>query len=69
MRLLIPMVKALTGKLGVFTVSEAMEAIGGNAYIEESILPRLLRDCQVLPIWEGTTNILTLDAMRACNSR
>ena len=64
-RLLIPMVKALTGKLGVFTVSEAMEAIGGNAYIEESILPRLLRDCQVLPIWEGTTNILTLDAMRA----
>ena len=64
-RLLIPMVKALTGKLGVFGVSEAMEAIGGNAYIEESILPRLLRDCQVLPIWEGTTNILTLDAMRA----
>jgi alkylation response protein AidB-like acyl-CoA dehydrogenase len=64
-RLLIPMAKALTGKLAVFGVSEAMEAIGGNAYIEESILPRLLRDTQVLPIWEGTTNILALDAMRA----
>jgi alkylation response protein AidB-like acyl-CoA dehydrogenase len=64
-RMLTPMVKALTGKLGVFGVSEAMESIGGNAYIEESILPRLLRDVQVNPIWEGTTNILTLDMLRA----
>ena len=64
-RIAIPMAKALSGKLAIFTVSEAMEAIGGNAYIEESILPRLLRDCQVLPIWEGTTHILTLDALRA----
>ncbi len=64
-RLMIPMAKAVTGKLGVFCVSEAMEAIGGNAYIEESIMPRLLRDVQVLPIWEGTTNILALDAQRA----
>lgn len=64
-RLLTPLVKALTGKLGVFGVSEAMESIGGNAYIEESILPRLLRDAQVNPIWEGTTNILTLDVLRA----
>ena len=64
-RLLIPLAKALTGKLGVFGVSEAMEAIGGNAYIEDSILPRLLRDVQVLPIWEGTTHILTLDVLRA----
>jgi len=64
-RIAIPMAKALSGKLAVFAVSEAMEAIGGNAYIEENILPRLLRDCQVLPIWEGTTHILTLDALRA----
>lgn len=65
MRIAIPIAKALSGKLAVFAVSEAMEAIGGNAYIEESILPRLLRDCQVLPIWEGATHILTLDALRA----
>jgi len=64
-RILIPMAKILCGKLAVQIVSEAMEAIGGNAYIEESILPRLLRDCQVLPIWEGTSNILSLDVMRA----
>ena len=64
-RLLIPMAKILSGKLAVQMVSDAMEAIGGNAYVEESILPRLLRDCQVLPIWEGTSNILSLDVMRA----
>lgn len=65
LRILTPMTKAVTGKVATGFVSEAMEMIGGNAYIEESPLPRLLRDAQVLPIWEGTTNILVLDALRA----
>lgn len=64
LRILTPIVKAVTGKLAVPCVSEAMELIGGQGYIEESPLPRLLRDAQVLPIWEGTTNILVLDALR-----
>ena len=63
-RILTPIAKAVTGKLAVPCVSEAMELIGGNGYIEESPMPRLLRDAQVLPIWEGTTNILVLDALR-----
>jgi acyl-CoA dehydrogenase len=63
-RILTPMAKAVTGKLAVPCVSEAMELIGGNGYIEDSPMPRLLRDAQVLPIWEGTTNILVLDALR-----
>ncbi|HWW61241.1 MAG TPA: acyl-CoA dehydrogenase family protein, partial [Thermoanaerobaculia bacterium] len=67
LRILTPMVKAVTGKLAVPCVSEAMELIGGNGYIEESPLPRLLRDAQVLPIWEGTTNILVLDTLRVAN--
>jgi len=66
-RFLTPVVKAVTGKVAVPVVSECMELIGGNAYIEESPLPRLLRDAQVLPIWEGTTNILALDALRAAH--
>lgn len=64
LRLLTPIVKAVTGKLAVPCVSEAMELLGGNGYIEESPMPRLLRDAQVLPIWEGTTNVLVLDALR-----
>ena len=45
--------------------SEALEAFGGAGYLEDTGLPRLLRDAQVLSIWEGTTNILSLDALRA----
>lgn len=63
-RLMTPMAKAISGKFVVFATSEAMEAIGGNAYIETSILPRLFRDGQVLPIWEGTTIIQSLDILR-----
>jgi len=64
LRMLTPVVKAVTGKLAVPCVSECMELIGGNGYIEDRVMPRLLRDAQVLPIWEGTTNILALDTLR-----
>lgn len=64
LRSLTPLAKATTGKFAVFAASEAMELIGGNAYIEEHILPRLLRDAHVMPIWEGTTNIQSLDFLR-----
>ena len=57
--------KAISAKLSVFCASEAMELIGGNAYIEDTIVPRLLRDAQVLPIWEGATHILTLESLRS----
>src|SRR5262249_17370039 len=42
-----------------------LEAFGGAGYVEDTGLPVLLRDAQVLPIWEGTTNVLSLDALRA----
>lgn len=65
LRLVTPLAKLYTGKQAVAVVSEAMEAIGGIAYLEETGFPRLLRDAQVLPIWEGTTNVLALDVLRA----
>ena len=68
LRILTPIVKAVSGKIAMPCVSEAMELIGGNGYIEESPMPRLLRDAQVLPIWEGTTNILVLDALRVMHN-
>lgn len=64
LRILTPMIKAHTGKLAVRHASEAMELHGGNGYIEDFVTARLLRDAQVLPIWEGTTNILILDTLR-----
>lgn len=63
LRLLTPIAKSLTAKQAVAVVSEAIEAFGGAGYVEDTGLPALLRDTQVLPIWEGTTNVLALDAL------
>lgn len=64
LRLLTPLAKLWTAKLAVAMTSEAIECFGGAGYIEDSGLPQLLRDAQVLPIWEGTTNVLSLDVLR-----
>ena len=64
LRLLTPLAKLWTGKLAVRIASEACEAFGGAGYIENTGMPLLLRDAQVYPIWEGTTNVLALDALR-----
>lgn len=63
LRFITPIAKLLTAKQCVTCVSEAIEAFGGAGYIEDTGLPLLLRDAQVLPIWEGTTNVLSLDAL------
>ena len=64
-RLATPIIKATTGKQTVPLVSEALEAFGGAGYVEDTGLPRILRDAQVIPIWEGTTNVLSLDTLKA----
>ena len=65
LRALTPLAKLTTGKQAVSIASEAVECFGGAGYVEDTGLPRLLRDAQVLPIWEGTTNVLALDLQRA----
>ena len=44
--------------------AEALECLGGNGYIEESILPRLYREAPLNSIWEGSGNVNALDVMR-----
>jgi len=44
---------------------EAMEVLGGNGYVEESVMPRLYREAPVNSIWEGSGNIMCLDVLRA----
>jgi alkylation response protein AidB-like acyl-CoA dehydrogenase len=65
LRLLTPLAKLFTAKQAVAGVSEVLECFGGAGYLEDTGLPRLLRDTQVLSIWEGTTNVLSLDVLRA----
>lgn len=63
LRILTPIAKATTGKQAAAGVSELIEAFGGAGYVEDTGIPVLLRDAQVLPIWEGTTNVLSLDLL------
>lgn len=65
LRVLTPIAKLYTGKMNVLCASEILESFGGAGYIEDTGLPRLLRDGQVLSIWEGTTNVLSLDMLRS----
>jgi alkylation response protein AidB-like acyl-CoA dehydrogenase len=65
LRALTPLAKAATARLAVDAASQACEMLGGNGYVEEWVTPRLLRDAQVLPIWEGTSNVQALDLLRA----
>lgn len=60
----IALAKLYTAKQAVAVTSEAIECFGGQGYMEDTGLPRLLRDAQVLPIWEGTTSVLSLDVVR-----
>ncbi|MFZ5555987.1 MAG: acyl-CoA dehydrogenase family protein [Pseudomonadota bacterium] len=68
LRVLTPVAKLLTARQAVQVLSEVVEAFGGAGYVEDTGIPVLLRDAQVLPIWEGTTNVLALDALRAADA-
>uniref|UniRef100_A0A7S1PI99 Acyl-coenzyme A oxidase n=1 Tax=Percolomonas cosmopolitus TaxID=63605 RepID=A0A7S1PI99_9EUKA len=63
-RILTPLAKMYTGKVAVPLISEGLECIGGQGYMEDSGIPAILRDAQVLPVWEGTTNVQALDVLR-----
>jgi putative acyl-CoA dehydrogenase len=46
-------------------VGEALECLGGNGYVEESIMPRLFRESPLNGIWDGSGNVICLDVLRA----
>ena len=64
-RLVTPAAKYWICKRGPMLAAEAMEVLGGNGYVEESLMPRLYREAPVNSIWEGSGNIMCLDVLRA----
>jgi putative acyl-CoA dehydrogenase len=45
--------------------AEALECLGGNGYVEESMMPRLFRESPLNGIWEGSGNVICLDVLRS----
>ena len=74
LRLLTPVAKAVCSKRAIAGLQECTEALGGLGYLEEPgeqrfNVARLLRDCAVLAIWEGTTDVMAADTVRVMMGR
>jgi putative acyl-CoA dehydrogenase len=52
-------------KRGPSHANEALECLGGNGFVEDSLMPRLYRDAPLNSIWEGSGNVAALDVLRA----
>lgn len=66
-RIALPIAKYWVTKRTSEVVREALECLGGNGYVEESIMPRLYRESPLNAIWEGSGNVIALDVLRAAS--
>jgi putative acyl-CoA dehydrogenase len=64
-RIALPLAKFWVCKRTPFMVAEALECLGGNGYVEESVLPLLYREAPLNSVWEGSGNVNALDVLRA----
>ncbi|QEA11697.1 acyl-CoA dehydrogenase family protein [Comamonas flocculans] len=64
-RILVPAAKYLVCKRTPYFVTEALESIGGNGFVEETITARLYREAPLNGLWEGSGNVICLDVLRA----
>jgi alkylation response protein AidB-like acyl-CoA dehydrogenase len=68
-RLLTPLTKLSCARQGIWGASELLESFGGAGYMEDTGIPRVFRNVHVNTIWEGTTNVLAHDVLRALANR
>ena len=64
LRLSTALAKYLTAEYAIAASRAALELIGGNGYTSDYPVARLLRDAQVLTVWEGPANIQALEMLR-----
>ncbi|MCX5527252.1 acyl-CoA dehydrogenase family protein [Streptomyces bobili] len=65
LRIAVPAAKYWVTKRCTPVVVEAAECLGGNGYVEESGMPRLVRESPLNSVWEGAGNVQALDVLRA----
>ena len=64
-RLAVAVSKFWVSKRTAPLVAEALECLGGNGFVEHSMMPRLYREAPLNSIWEGSGNVIALDVLRA----
>ncbi|MEV7884669.1 acyl-CoA dehydrogenase family protein [Streptomyces sp. NPDC002817] len=65
LRIAVPAAKYWVTKRCPPVTLEAAECLGGNGYVEDSGMPRLVRESPLNSIWEGAGNVQALDVLRA----
>lgn len=63
-RIGVALAKFLSNKLCPGVTYEAMEALGGMGYVEDTPMPLLYREAPLNSIWEGSGNVICLDILR-----
>ncbi|KZV98813.1 acyl-CoA dehydrogenase/oxidase C-terminal [Exidia glandulosa HHB12029] len=69
LRFLTPVAKSFTAERAAPQIQACMSSLGGQGYMEETGIGRLIRDSLVETVWEGTGAVLSLDMLRANNSK
>lgn len=69
LRLVTALAKYMTAEDAIRAAQRALEIIGGNGYTQDYITARLVRDAQVLTVWEGPANIQALELLRLLGNR
>ena len=64
-RIALPLAKFWVCKRTPALTAEALECLGGNGYVEESLMPLLYREAPLNSVWEGSGNVNALDVLRA----
>ncbi|EGX56519.1 putative acyl-CoA dehydrogenase [Streptomyces zinciresistens K42] len=64
LRIAVPAAKYWVTKRCAPLAVEASECLGGNGYVEESGMPRLVRESPLNSVWEGAGNVQALDVVR-----
>ncbi len=64
-RIALPLAKFWVCKRTPAVTAEALECLGGNGYVEDSLMPLLYREAPLNSVWEGSGNVNALDVLRA----
>jgi len=63
LEILTPIAKSYPSEMGIQSISQGLQCLGGSGYCDDYPLEQYYRDCRIHPIHEGTTGIQGMDLL------
>jgi len=63
LEILTPIAKSYPSEMGILSISQGLQCLGGSGYCDDYPLEQYYRDCRIHPIHEGTTGIQGMDLL------